>query len=102
MKTQKGRITIPKTAGLSALWLSFLGCIAPEFSAQKPNVLLAMADDLGAENLACYRNTFHQTPVLERMAAEGARFENAFSTPVCAPTRALILTGLYPNRNGFS
>jgi hypothetical protein len=54
MKKQKGRITIPKTAGLFALWLSFLGLIAPEFSAQKPNVLLTMADDLGAENLACY------------------------------------------------
>ncbi|MBN11614.1 MAG: hypothetical protein CMI17_01215 [Opitutaceae bacterium] len=36
------------------------------------------------------------------MAAEGARFENAFSTPVCTPTRALVLTGIYPNRNGFS
>ena len=54
MKKQKGRITIPKTAGLFALWLSFLGLIAPEFSAQKPNVLLTMADALGVENLACY------------------------------------------------
>lgn len=101
MKIQKGRIIIPKTAGLFALWFSFLGLIAPELSAQKPNILLIMADDLGAENLACYGNTVHQTPVLDRMAAEGARFENAFSTPVCTPTRAMILTGLYPNRTGF-
>jgi len=65
-----------------------------------PNILLIMADDLGAENLACYGNTVHQTPVLDRMATEGASFENAFSTPVCTPTRAMILTGLYPNRTG--
>jgi len=68
---------------------------------QKPNILLIMADDLGAENLACYGNTVYQTPHLDRLAAEGARFENAFTTPVCTPTRAMILTGLYPNRSGF-
>ena len=60
-----------------------------------------MADDLGAENLGCYGNTVYQTPHLDRLAAEGARFENAFATPVCTPTRAMILTGLYPNRTGF-
>ena len=67
----------------------------------RPNVFLIMADDLGAENLACYGNTIYQTPNLDRMAAEGARFENAFATPVCSPTRAMILTGLYPNRTGI-
>ncbi|MEM1228047.1 MAG: sulfatase-like hydrolase/transferase [Planctomycetota bacterium] len=66
-----------------------------------PNILLIMADDLGAENLACYGNTVYSTPNLDRMAAEGARFENAYATPVCTPTRAMILTGLYPNRSGF-
>jgi arylsulfatase A-like enzyme len=64
-------------------------------------VLLIMADDLGAENLSCYGNTVYSTPNLDRMAARGARFENAFSTPVCTPTRAMILTGLHPNRSGF-
>lgn len=67
----------------------------------RPNVLLVMADDLGAENLGCYGNTVYSTPNLDRMAAEGARFENAFATPVCTPTRAMILTGLHPNRSGF-
>ena len=65
------------------------------------NVLLIMADDLGAENLACYGNTIYSTPNLDRMAATGARFENAYATPVCTPTRAMILTGLHPNRSGF-
>ena len=69
--------------------------------AERLNVLLIMADDLGAENLPCYGNTVYSTPHLDRMAAEGARFENAFASPVCTPTRAMILTGLYPNRSGF-
>ena len=67
----------------------------------RPNVLLIMADDLGAEALACYGNTVFTTPNLDRMAAEGARFDNAYSTPVCSPTRAMILTGLFPNRTGI-
>ena len=67
----------------------------------RPNILLIMADDLGAENLACYGNTVYQTPNLDHLAREGARFENAFATPVCSPTRAMILTGLYPNRTGI-
>ncbi len=70
-------------------------------AADQPNILLIMADDLGAENLACYGNTVNVTPNLDRMAQEGALFENAFATPVCTPTRATILTGLYPNRTGF-
>lgn len=71
------------------------------YSEDRPNVLLIMADDLGAENLGCYGNTVYSTPNLDRMATEGARFENAFTTPVCTPTRAMILTGLHPNRSGF-
>ena len=70
-------------------------------SSRKPNIVLIMADDLGAETLGCYGNTAFASPSLDRMAREGARFENAFSTPVCTPTRAMILTGLHPNRTGF-
>ena len=68
---------------------------------QSPNIVLIMADDLGAENLACYGNTVHATPHLDRMAREGALFNNAYASPVCTPTRAMIMTGLYPNRSGF-
>ena len=70
-------------------------------SARKPNIILIMADDLGAETLGCYGNTVNSTPRLDQMAREGARFENAFATPVCSPTRAMILTGLHPNRTGI-
>ena len=73
---------------------------ANRMSARKPNIILIMADDLGAETLGCYGNTVNSTPRLDQMAREGARFENAFATPVCSPTRAMILTGLHPNRTG--
>lgn len=90
-------------AGLLAT--GFLAC-SPQSSltedppGRKPNIVLIMADDLGAETLGCYGNTAYSTPRLDRMALEGARFENAFATPVCSPTRAMILTGLHPNRTG--
>jgi arylsulfatase A len=86
------------------LCMTAVACFAftPQaFCDGRPNVLLVMADDLGAENLGCYGNTVYATPNLDRMAAEGARFENAFATPVCTPTRVMILTGLHPNRSGF-
>ena len=70
-------------------------------SRRKPNIILIMADDLGAETLGSYGNTTYSTPRLDRMAEEGAHFQNAFATPVCSPTRAMILTGLHPNRTGF-
>ena len=70
-------------------------------SARRPNIILIMADDLGAETLGSYGNTVNSTPRLDQMAREGARFENAFATPVCSPTRAMILTGLHPNRTGI-
>ena len=74
---------------------------ADRTSARRPNIVLIMADDLGAETLGCYGNTVNSTPRLDQMAREGARFENAFATPVCSPTRAMILTGLHPNRTGI-
>ncbi|MEM9109354.1 MAG: sulfatase-like hydrolase/transferase, partial [Planctomycetota bacterium] len=88
---------------LIILALAFQGLCIHQASADDPipNILLIMADDLGAENLPCYGNTIYSTPNLDRMAAEGAVFDSAYASPVCTPTRAMILTGLYPNRTGF-
>ncbi len=68
----------------------------------RPNVILIMADDLGAEGLGSYGSTLYTTPNLDRMAEEGARFENAYATPLCTPTRVMLMTGQYPNRTGFT
>ena len=69
------------------------------FAADRPNVIVILADDLGIADLGCYGNTFHETPHLDRLAKEGMRFTNAYSAcTVCSPTRAALLTGLYPAR----
>ena len=91
---------------VAALACGALACgpgegFADRTSGRMPNIVLIMADDLGAETLGCYGNTVNSTPRLDQMARAGARFENAFATPVCSPTRAMILTGLHPNRTGI-
>jgi arylsulfatase A-like enzyme len=63
------------------------------------NVVLILADDLGAHDLGCTGSRFHRTPRLDSLAAEGMRFTQAYSAcTVCSPTRAAVLTGKYPAR----
>lgn len=93
-------------AVLAPLLLASFACgarppAADEPGGSRPNIVLIMADDLGAEMLACYGNSAYSTPRLDQMAREGAHLENAFSAPICTPTRAMILTGLHPARTGF-
>jgi arylsulfatase A len=68
---------------------------------QPPNIILILADDLSAKELTCYGNTEFRTPNLDRMAAEGTRFETFFSMPLCTPTRVALMTGQYGFHNGF-
>jgi len=68
-----------------------------------PNIVFFLADDLGQRDLGCYGSTFYETPHLDRMAREGARFTRAYAAcPVCSPTRASLLTGKYPQRTGIT
>jgi uncharacterized sulfatase len=70
-------------------------------AADRPNVVLLFADDLGYGDLECYGHPRHKTPRLNRMAAEGARFTQFYvPTPYCAPSRGTLLTGRYPWRHG--
>lgn len=65
----------------------------------KMNVIVILADDLGAMDLGCYGSKFHETPHLDALAAAGMRFTQAYAAcPVCSPTRASIVTGKYPAR----
>ena len=69
-------------------------------ASQRPNILLIVSEDNGPE-LGCYGDPYAKTPILDKLAQEGARFEFAF-TPfsVCSPSRACFLTGLHPVVNG--
>ena len=66
---------------------------------KRPNILFILADDLGYGDLSCYGRPDYQTPHLDRLAAQGVRFLNAYSAaPLCTPTRCAFITGRYPAR----
>ncbi|GAB3687194.1 sulfatase [Spirosoma flavus] len=68
-----------------------------------PNVIIILADDLGWHELGCYGNMFNDTPNLDKLAAGGMRFTQAYATaPVCTPTRIAIMTGQHPARTGIT
>jgi arylsulfatase A-like enzyme len=67
--------------------------------AKRPNIVFIIADDLGWADLSCYGSKFHKTPNLDRLAAGGLRFTDAYAAcPVCSPTRAALMTGKHPAR----
>lgn len=69
---------------------------------RRPNVVLINCDDLGYGDLGCYGSTRNRTPAVDRLAADGLRFESFYmASPVCSPSRAALLTGCYPPRIGF-
>ena len=75
----------------------------PAHAASRPNVLFFLADDLGQRDLGCYGSTFYETPHLDALARDGARFTDAYAAcPVCSPTRASLLTGQWPQRTGIT
>ncbi len=65
-----------------------------------PNLILIMADDLGAKELSCYGNTKHHTPHLDGLAQTGVQFKTCYTAAICHPTRFEIMTGQYGSRNG--
>lgn len=70
-------------------------------AAERPNILLILTDDQGWPTLGCYGGSIVPTPNLDRLAANGARFTNAYVTSQCTPTRATLLTGQYTARHGL-
>jgi arylsulfatase A len=70
--------------------------------ANRPNIIIFLADDLGYGDLACYGNKNIRTPSLDRLSAEGILFTDAYSSaPMCSPSRAGLLTGRNPGRAGI-
>ncbi|MFM8620287.1 MAG: sulfatase-like hydrolase/transferase, partial [Opitutaceae bacterium] len=73
---------------------------ASEGASTKPNILHILADDMGWTALSCYGNKDIATPNLDRLAAQGMRFTNAYADAQCSPTRAAFLSGQYGARSG--
>ena len=78
--------------------LACLLVVASTAAAQRPNIVLILADDVGREVLGCYGGTSYPTPNIDRLASGGVRFVHAYTMPVCHPTRICLLTGQYPFR----
>jgi arylsulfatase len=72
---------------------------AAERATDRPNILLVLADDLGYSDLGCYGGEI-ATPALDALAAGGLRFRQFYNCTRCCPTRASLLTGLYPHQAG--
>ena len=71
-------------------------------TAPRPNIVFILMDDLRWDEIRCAGHPFVETPNIDRIAAEGARFLNAFVTsPLCSPSRASFLTGLYAHAHGI-
>lgn len=95
-----------KTAALLILLLALgiSACTTGESSlkASRPNIILIMADDLGFSDLGVHGNSLVETPELDLLAAESMQFSQFYVTPVCATTRASLLTGRHFLRTGVS
>ena len=86
-------------AFFSALLSAFPLYAADENPASRPDIVLIMADDMGFSDIGCYGGEI-DTPNLDKLAAEGLRFTQFYNTGRCCPTRASLMTGLYPHQAG--
>jgi len=79
------------------------GAEASDPAPRPPNVVFILADDLGYFDLSAYGSEFHETPHIDSLAESGMRFTQAYvASPLCAPTRSSIMTGLDPARTGMT
>jgi arylsulfatase A-like enzyme len=98
-----------KTIGLSAAAFAIqssghsLKLFANGNTDKKPNIVLILVDDLGWIDTGCYGSKYYETPNIDKLAAEGMRFTDAYAAcAVCSPTRAAVMTGRYPARLGVT
>jgi arylsulfatase A-like enzyme len=85
---------------LGWLCLAFMALSGvPANAAEKPNIVVVLVDDMGFSDIGCYGGEIN-TPNLDRLASGGLRFTQFYNTGRCCPTRASLLTGLYPHQAG--
>ncbi|MBA7613628.1 hypothetical protein ES703_20882 [subsurface metagenome] len=94
-----------KAVSAGAAFLVLPGCTSTsgrflgKSTADKPNIILIMVDDMGYSDIGCYGGEI-STPNLDRLAEDGLRFTQFYNTARCCPTRASLMTGLYPHQAG--
>ncbi|MDX2415777.1 MAG: sulfatase [Bacteroidales bacterium] len=83
------------------VFLIFLSACVSEIQHVPPNIVFIMSDDHGYQAMSCYNGKLNKTPNLDRIAEEGIIFRNSFvSNSICAPSRAVMLTGKHSHLNG--
>lgn len=89
------------TGVIKSIWLLSLAGLPLATKAQKPNIVLFLADDVSWNDFGCYGNKDVKTPNIDRLAGKGIRFTNFFLTASsCSPSRNSIITGRYPHNTG--
>jgi arylsulfatase A len=88
-----------RSIGLVGFLFLTASLAGPSVFAERPNVILIMADDLGYETIGANGGTSYRTPNLDKLAKEGTRFTHCYVQPLCTPTRVQLMTGLYNVRN---
>jgi arylsulfatase len=91
----------------ASFWIGIAGALAvfapapalAQQASEKPNIVLILADDMGFSDLGSFGSEIH-TPHLDRLAQEGLRITQFYNSGRCCPSRAALLTGLYPHQAG--
>src|SRR5689334_22488998 len=86
------------TMAFSIVLLTAAFCDAQQQNA-RPNIVIILADDLGYSDLGCFGGEIH-TPNIDALAAKGLRFTQFYNCGRCCPTRASLMSGLYPHQAG--
>ena len=87
----------------TVLVLAFSCAVERDAADRPPNFLVLLVDDLGWTDLGCYGSDFYLTPNIDQLAADGVRFTHGYAAcTVCSPTRAALMTGMYPGRTNVT
>jgi len=92
---------LPAAAGLPLLVILAAGLALPAHAADRPNIVIFVADDLGYADPG-YRGSGIETPSIDALAAEGMDLRRFYVAPICSPTRAALMTGRDPVRLGVA
>ena len=98
-ETSATRHLIPRPVNIIPYLWPLLLIDMTALAAERPNIVLILADDLGYETLGANGGTSYQTPALDKLAATGMRFTHCYAQPLCTPTRVQLMTGRSNARN---